>query len=186
MDESEVYAQKNPSRADTAGLQFHDLFDLVEIQRIQDAFSLATGVASLITDIKGHPITRPSQFRKVCSLIRTSPKGLERCIYSDALIGQKNPAGPIFGNCLSVGLLDGGTCISIGDRQIAKWLVGQVATDEFDEVWLRKYANEIGLDSAELLQAMTEVPRMSKEQFGNICEALHLICLLYTSPSPRD
>lgn len=44
----------------TSELQFHDLFDLAEIQRIQDAFSLATGVAALITDRAGNPITRPS------------------------------------------------------------------------------------------------------------------------------
>ena len=72
---------------DTSQLQFQDLFDLEESQRLQDAFSSATGVSSLITDPSGHPITRPSNFTEVCSIIRDKPAGLARCMHSDAVLG---------------------------------------------------------------------------------------------------
>ena len=175
MDKSEKQDQMKSTRFDTSGLRFQDLFDLDEIQHIQDSFAEATGVASVITDLKGEPITRPSHFIRLCNLIRSCPKGMERCMHSDAVIGLLNPPGPVFGSCLSGGLLDGGPGISIGERQIAKWLIGQVIEHDFDSAGLRLYAKEIGMDEAEALQALSEVPRMSLEQFGKICEALHLI-----------
>ena len=51
-------------------LTLADLFDIDELQRIQDAFSAATGVASIITGPDGRPITRPSNFCHLCQLIR--------------------------------------------------------------------------------------------------------------------
>jgi len=175
MDKNEKQDRMKSTRFDTSGLRFQDLFDLDEIQHIQDSFAEATGVSSVITDLKGQPITRPSHFIKLCNLIRSCPKGMERCKHSDAVIGLLNPPGPVFGSCLSGGLLDGGTGISIGERQIAKWLIGQVIEPDFDSAGLRLYAKEIGMDETEALQALSEVPRMSLEQFAKICEALHLI-----------
>lgn len=175
MDEAEIRLQKNSIRTDISGLSFEDLFDLQEIQHIQDAFAEATGVSALITDVKGLPITEPSHFSKLCFLIRSCPKGKERCIYSDTMLGTFKPDGPVFGNCLSSGLLDGGTSICVGERQIAKWLIGQVVDENFDEKYFCLYAREIGLDETEALRALAEVPRMSREHFGKICKALYLI-----------
>jgi len=156
-------------------LQFGDLFDLDEIQRIQDAFSLATGVAALITDLAGNPITRPSQFTDFCSMIRSTVKGMAYCQESDAFIGLLNPAGPVWGLCLSGKLLDGGTGITVGERQIANWLIGQVRDTAVDESYYRQYAQELGLDEELFLQALAKVPQMSRERFEQICQALHLI-----------
>lgn len=158
----------------TSDLQFKDLFDLKEIQRIQDAFSAATGVASLITDTEGNPITRPSNFTRVCCMIRSKPEGLARCIQSDANLGLLNPTGPVLGRCLSGGLYDGGTGITVGGRQIASWMVGQVIDESADEEYLRNYARELGLDEAEMIEALKKVPRMTKKKFMGICKALHL------------
>jgi diguanylate cyclase (GGDEF)-like protein/PAS domain S-box-containing protein len=156
-------------------LQLRDLFDLDEIQRIQDAFSLATGVSALITDLAGNPITRPSQFTRFCQMIRSTDKGQVQCRESDTFIGLLNPAGPICGLCLSGKLLDGGTGITVGERQIANWLIGQVLDEPVDESYYRQYARELGLDETEFLQALAEVPRMSRQRFEQICQALHLI-----------
>jgi ligand-binding sensor protein len=42
--------------------KFAELFDLNEIQKLQDSFSAATGVASIITEPDGTPITRGMDF----------------------------------------------------------------------------------------------------------------------------
>jgi len=108
-------------------LRFEDLFDLHEIQKIQDAFAAATGVASMITDPQGRPITRPSNFCSLCQeIIRKNPKGLMNCQNSDAILGRLNPSGPVIQRCLSGGLMDGGSSIQAGDQHIANWLIGQV------------------------------------------------------------
>ena len=159
--------------------KFHDLFDVEEIQRIQDAFSLATGVSALITDPAGNPITRPSRFTRFCKLIRSTEAGSAHCKRSDALLGLLNPAGPVLDLCQSGKLLDGGAGITVGDRQIANWLIGQVldeaSEEDANESYYRQYARELGIDETELLQALVEVPRMSRQRFVQVCQALHLI-----------
>jgi len=160
----------------TEAPQLGDLFDLEEIQRIQDAFAAATGVASLIVAPDGTPITRPSNFCRLCEhIIRGTDKGLCNCRHSDVVIGRYHPEGPVIQPCLSGGLWDAGTTLNAGDRYIASWLVGQVRNEAIDESSLLGYAKEIGADEAEFRKALGEVTRMPRAQFEKICDALYLI-----------
>jgi len=96
-------------------IAFVDLFNIDEIQRIQDDFAAASGVASVITYPDGRPITRPSNFCRLCSdIIRKTELGLKNCMHSDACLGKHNPNGPIVQPCLSGGLWDGGASITVG------------------------------------------------------------------------
>ncbi len=165
-----------PLEEPTTRLQLKDLFDLAEIQRIQDAFAQATGVASIITDVDGTPLTRPSNFCRLCEhLIRKTSKGLENCYHSDAVLGRKHHGGPLMQPCLSGGLWDGGTSICVGEQHVANWLIGQVLEDSADEQTMLAYAKVIGANEEEFKVALGEVTRMPKERFAKICEALHLI-----------
>jgi len=57
-------------------LQYTDFFKLEELQTIQDLFADATGVASIITHLDGTPITKPSNFSRLCqSIVRQTPGG---------------------------------------------------------------------------------------------------------------
>ncbi len=155
---------------DTSDIKFEDLFNIEEIQRIQDAFARATGVASIITDTKGNPITRPSNFCHLCqNIIRKTEKGLANCHHSDEVLGRMRQDGPIMQPCLSGGLWDGGTSICVGDRQIANWLIGQVLDTNQDDEAMLSYAREIGADEEEFRQALAKVTRMPKEQFAKVC-----------------
>lgn len=161
---------------DANGLTFYDLFELDEIQKIQDAFSDATGVASIITTPDGKPITVPSNFCQLCKdIIRKTEKGLTNCMYSDAVLGRFNPDGPIVQPCFSGGLWDGGASISVGDKHLANWLVGQVRNDAQNEEQMMKYACEIGADEEEFRSALKEVTVMSTEQFRQVCKMLYLM-----------
>lgn len=156
--------------------RFEDYFDVEALQKIQDAFSEATHVASIITDLDGKPITRPSRFCRLCkNLIRKTPKGLKNCMRSDASFGTKSPLEPITRPCLSGGLWDGGTSFYVGDRHIANWIVGQVRCPPVNDEQVKSYAREIGVDEDEFMEALGEVPVMSREQFLSVCNALCLI-----------
>ena len=88
------------------GVEFGDLFDLEEIQQLQDLFARATGVASIITRTDGVPITRPSNFCRLCeTLIRKTEPGISHCHRSCAMIGQHNLQGPTVQLCLSLSLI---------------------------------------------------------------------------------
>lgn len=173
--EQRLIALTSPQDA-TDGLRFADLFNVEEIQKIQDAFAEATGVASIITDVNGIPITRPSNFCRLCfEVIRKTGKGLANCCHSDAVLGRRHPGGPIIQRCLSAGLWDGGASICAGDQHVANWLIGQVLDEDADETALLAYASEIGADEEKFRSAIKEVPRMPRERFARVCNALFLI-----------
>jgi PAS domain S-box-containing protein len=157
-----------------ASVRFEDIFCLEDIQRIQDAFAEASGVASLITDPDGHPLTRPSNFTALCNdVIRQTEKGRRNCIRSDAHIGGIVHDGPTIRTCLSGGLLDGGTSIHFGKRHIANWLIGQVLDETADLEGMLAYAHCIGADEQAFREALGNVPRMSRGRFEKICQALY-------------
>ncbi len=158
---------------DSQEVSFEELFNIEDIQRVQDLFAAATGVASIITHVDGTPITRPSGFCRLCSdIIRTTGKGLANCYHSDAVIGRYHPEGPVVQPCLSGGLWDAGASIAVGGRHIANWLIGQVRDETQSEEKMRSYAREIGAEEEVVVAAFREVPTMSRERFDDVAHAL--------------
>ena len=169
-NEPEMYNQDPDSINE---IQFSEIFNLEDIQRLQDLFSDATGVASIITHPDGTPITSPSNFCRLCNnIIRKTEKGLANCFKSDAALGRYKSSGPIVLPCLSGELWDAGASISIGGKHIANWLIGQVRNEELDEQRMIQYADEIGANREEFMQALAEVPVMSVEQFKKVSKML--------------
>ena len=152
---------------------FDNLFKISDIQRLQDEFANATGVASIITNADGTPITRPSNFCRLCKdIIRKTPKGQANCYKSDASIGRMSPYGPTIQHCLSCGLWDAGAAISVGGKHIANWLIGQVRDESQTEERIRNYAREIDVDEEMAVEAFHETPCMSHERFRRIANML--------------
>jgi len=173
LHDEETLLPGDMENAALADARFEDIFALEEIQSIQDAFAAAAGVASIISDPSGRPLTRPSNFTDLCLHIRASPKGAANCRRSDAYLGSLNRQSPSFCSCLSGGLLDGATGIYAGDRLIAIWLIGQVLDDSCDLAELAQYAEKIDVDANMFREALFRVPRMSRERFTEICQALY-------------
>jgi PAS domain S-box-containing protein len=155
-------------------VRFADLFDLTEIQRLQDQFAQAFGVASIITYPDGKPITNPSNFCRLCNdIIRRTELGLKNCMYSDSVLGVPNSDGPSIQPCLSGGLWDAGSSITLDGVHIANWLIGQVRDQTQNVEKIRLYVQEIGANEEDALQAFSEVTPMSKERFRLVSEMLH-------------
>ena len=154
-------------------LQFSDLFSIDELQLIQDQFSNATGVSSIITKPDGTPITQPSNFCRLCSeVIRGTEKGFSKCMQSDAELGKQNPRGAKVQACLSGGLWDAGASITVGGKHLANWLIGQIRNEELDDNKIEQYADEIGVDREIYKAAYLEVPVMTSERFKHISDLL--------------
>lgn len=161
---------------DASTVRFEDLFDLDEVQRLQDLVSEAFGVASLITRPDGTPITQPSNFCDLCAeVVRTSPIGRENCRRSDATLGQFNPNGPTIRPCLSAGLWGAGAGIRAGGRHIANWVIGQVRGETQDEKTMLGYARELGVDEESYLAAYRRVPTMPPEQFERVAYSVYAV-----------
>lgn len=159
---------------DSEPIAFEDLFDLADIQALQDDFAAAAGVASIITRTDGSPITEPSGFCRLCrDVIRGTENGRVNCLDSDAALGRLHADGPIIRPCLSGGLWDAGAGIAVGGRHIANWLIGQVRDETQTDDHMIEYAREIGADEDAFLEAFGEAPKMPKEQFERVARALY-------------
>lgn len=173
--ENRILALTQPL-GDVSDIAFEDLFNLTDIQQLQDLYAKAFGVAAIITHPDGTPITQPSNFTDLCEkIIRNTKKGCEKCKYSDSMIGRHNPDGPNIMACLSAGLWNAGTAISVGGRHIANWLIGQVRNDALDQNKIIAYAHEIGANENDFRAAYLQVPIMPEAQFENAANVLFAV-----------
>jgi len=158
---------------DAGDINFHDLFNLKDIQQIQDLFARSTGVASVITNPDGSRITEPSNLCRLCGdIIRRTEQGQKKCAASHALISRQNPDGPSSHQCLVAGLFSAGASITIGGKHIASWLIGQVRDPAVTEEDIKDYARALGIEEEEFIAAFRELPIMSKDQFQQVAQAL--------------
>ena len=158
---------------DASNITIEELFNLEDIQRLQDDFSSATGVASIITRPDGTPITAPSNFRRLCrDIVRKTEKGRASCYCSNAMNGKPSVQGPNILKCEHSGLWDAGAAILVDGRHLANWVIGQVrdATQTEDEV--RSHARNIGADENAMVEAFREIPVMENGQFSQVAQAL--------------
>ena len=158
---------------DPKNISFTDLFDLDEIQKIQDEFASAAGVASIITQPDGTSITRPSNFSRLCGeVFHETEQGRLNCYQTGRQIGKFSDGKPTILPCLSKGQWDAGARISVAGHHVATWLIGQVRDETANEAGLRKYARSIGADEEEAIKAFYEMPLISSEQFSRIAQML--------------
>jgi ligand-binding sensor protein len=110
-----------------AHLELQDVFDMDLLQRIQDAFSDATGVAVIIVDRHGRPALKYSNFTAFCTAIRTVPEYYKYCTNSDDWGGRNANSvhRPRIYRCHG-GLVDMAVPIQVRGEYIGAILAGQV------------------------------------------------------------
>jgi PAS domain S-box-containing protein len=155
-------------------IPFEDLFNLDDIQSIQDSFSEISGVAAVITQPdNGNPITRQSHFCRLCrDIVRKSEKGRLDCLQTENSIVNGAATGPNVQLCLNGGLWSASTSISVGGQHIADWIIGQVRNPDQTDEAMCQYARSIDVDEGEFLSALHELPVMNLEQFENTAKAM--------------
>lgn len=157
---------------------FEDLFDMQNIEELQDAIAKAVGVGIQMLTPDWRALTKNSIACEFCSkVVRSSEQGRLNCKMSDGLIGRPNKEGPVIAPCRSAGLLDAGASIIIGDTHVASWLLGQVrdADNLITEAEGKKRAVELGIDPEWYWEELNKVPMMTKEQFSNIVNLVYVV-----------
>ncbi len=147
------------------GIKLSELIDVRILQRMQDAFSEFTGMAALITDEKGVPVTKNSGFTHLCiQLIRKCEKGRKRCAECDRMgaIHTYENGTPTVYTC-HTGLTDFAAPIMVEEHMIGCVIGGQVRTQPLDEAHERKVARELGIDEETYLAASREIHIVKEE-----------------------
>ena len=137
-------------------MEILDLIDKEKLQKLQDLFSTATGVAVSMIDREGRHVTEVSNFLDFCmKYTRGSEIGLKRCQKCDM-----EGVGTYF---CHAGLMDFAADIVVEGEKLGAILGGQVlpAPPDFDK--FRKVAEEIGVDPDEYIEALKQVPIKTEE-----------------------
>ena len=162
----------------TQELQVIDFIDLDILQRIQDTFAKAMSVAAVTVDRYGAPITKTSNFSRLCLMIRSTSKGLKRCYKSDADGGQKaiDAQRPVNYICPG-GLMDAAAPLIIDGKYVGAIMCGQtIFTDAGQEFFDRiiKSNEVLGLSPKEIEIAAHEIVPLPRERFNAALEMLSI------------
>ena len=100
---------------ESGNVRLVDIIPVEQLQSLQDKFSVANGVSSIIFDLNGKLITKPTNFHDHC-VLSYYPGG--KCIRTDRLIRNIITVRP---QCR---LSETETPIYIGEKHVANWKIG--------------------------------------------------------------
>lgn len=149
------------------------------LQEIQDKFSEATGLSSVIVDTEGNPLTTPSNFTCFCNYLRANDEGLNRCMACDDTGGRRawESKKPMIYRCHS-GLTDLAAPIIVQNQYIGAFLAGQVVIaedkDEIKEDMLRRVDN-LQLDSSVLSELFDKVEVVPENRIKAAAELIYIM-----------
>lgn len=157
-------------------LHLTDIVDLNRLQQLQDELASILGVASLITDSNGNPITKPSNFSTLCKIIRSTQQGSQNCILSDKHLGEKAflEKRPVMSVCESCGLMDAAAPIIVDGNYVGNWLIGQCNANGLTKAAVEEYAKQIGANAQEMAQALEQIPVLTQTEFQKSTNLLSL------------
>lgn len=144
-----------------------ELVSTVCLQNVQDGFAEAVGVASLVIDLEGSPLTGISNVCKFCRLGRNSEEFRRRCSASWASLANVQEEQP------EVHLCHAGIGYAVAPVQVHGTRLGLVVGGQFwsespDEKSIHAHAEQLAaechLSAPALAEAMESVPVFSQER----------------------
>ncbi len=141
------------------------LIDFEKVDTLLEGFNKTTGFVTAILDLEGNVLSK-SGWRQVCTEFhRANPETAKKCSISDTELSGKMAEGEKFYSykCLN-GLIDVVVPLVINGTHIANLFTGQFFFEEPKLVFFKKQANKYGFDEKKYLEALTEVPVVSKEK----------------------
>lgn len=177
------------SHTEPSEVRMADFINLRVLQRIQDTFAKAMGVAAVSVDRNGAPITATSNFCQVCLMIRSTPAGLKRCQWCDAEGGRRaNEMRRPYAYMCAGGLLDAAAPIIIGGEYVGSILCGQVVPADAQEEAVQNILQRnlpLGLPHDQLEQAARSITPLPRERFVAAVEMLSITanCIIEMSAS---
>lgn len=161
------------------GLSIEDVVDISFLQRIQDKFATAMGVAAVTVDRNGKPITESSNFQPICLAIRSTQSGLARCMKCDADGSLKayKEGEPQTYLCYG-GLMDVAAPIIIDGEYLGGILCGQVVLADEQEAFIDGVIERnlpLGFSEEYLRQLAEQIPAITRERLDAAVEMMFVM-----------
>jgi len=146
-----------------------DLIDIESLRKTLEKFSAATGFTTGFLEYPSQDILIATGWRDFCTKFhRAVPESAKHCKESNIyLTKQLKKLKELNIKPCENGLVDGATPIVIKGKYIAYLATGQVLFEKPDIERFKKQAEIYGYDVDVYLEALSEVPVVSEEQFTN-------------------
>lgn len=146
-------------------MKISDFMDISILQKIQDEFSDATGLAAIAVDTDGTYLTKGSNFTDFCmKYTRGSAEGLKRCIKCD-----NECRGTYF---CHAGLMDFASDIIVDGQKLGGIIGGQVLPEAPQPEKFARIAQELGVDEKQYWNAVSRVPIRTERQIRAAADLL--------------
>lgn len=164
-------------------MNLQDIIDFDLLQKVQDAYAEATGLAAITVDFRGNPITKYSNFSPFCNLMRNNPQFVDSCYKCDAYGGleaARRETSYIY-RC-HAGLVDFAVPIIVRGQFLGSMMVGQVKLPDDENKNLDAIAKETTpwKDDPKIQQEYMKVPVRSYEKIKAAADMMfHVVNTLY-------
>nr|WP_051307073.1 PAS domain S-box protein [Desulfomicrobium escambiense] len=160
----------------TQRISLFDLFQAEEIQRVQDAFALASNVASVISAPDGTPLTSPGNLSEPFTTLVHGRNAVEAGhVFPATALRTSAADGLAVYVCPLTDLLYAAMPIIVGERHVANWVIGQVRDEDTNGEQAIALAGRIGADPEAVAAALEQVPRMDRSRFTAVADSMALI-----------
>jgi len=158
------------------------LLDLIDDAKLDDflkSFTEVTGVAAIIADATGQPITRAHNFSILCQrYCRSSEAGRHKCWESDSYGGRQSAKlrKRFIYQCLNAGLIDSAYPIIVDGYHLATALCGQVLFEPIEPEVAVERAALIGIEDVDgYLRELQKIPIMASRLFDDIVHHMQIV-----------
>ncbi len=155
-------------------LQLVDVFELENLQQLQDSFYKITPMAVGFSDTHGAEITEHASKHDFCGKYTEGCKeGARRCREChEALSQEAERKGGLYVTECYNGLIDFVAPIWVDKKMVGSLHGGQVITRAFSEAEVRQKALELGINEDEYVEAARDIPIMTEEDVQNQAEMI--------------
>ena len=154
-----------------------DILDIELIQRLQDNFAKNMDIASVIVDINGNPVTKPSRYTNFCTnFIQNSVLGNNRCSESHRKCGEfaAKTGKPCISKC-HAGLIDFAAPILVNGEHIGTILGGQFLINKPEASDFKNTIEELNSSENGFLGALKEINVIEKQKLKSAVETIFFI-----------
>ncbi|MGQ9533574.1 MAG: PocR ligand-binding domain-containing protein [Desulfotomaculales bacterium] len=151
------------------------------LQEVQDALACGLGVAALITDVEGRPITRLSKANAFCYMINRTPEGRAACLAAriEETAAAVHALEPVRRRC-HAGLVHITVPLVVGGTPVGVLVAGNVALGPPDPVRMAELVARYGIVAEDLAQAAAQVPVWDCERLERAVNVLVSVTRLFS------
>jgi diguanylate cyclase (GGDEF)-like protein len=152
--------------------KFSDLVDIDAFERLMESLYKATGIPYGLVAEDGELLSQIGWTNACAHFHRVNPQTNQQCQESNIELMQSLHDGEVECAKCKNGLIDYATPVVIEGRRLATLFLGQVLNEAPDMPFFHERAKQFGYDEDAYIEAIREVPIVSKEKMESLMDCM--------------